>query len=107
LKQAGRVWNRTLHSVLATIGFQCIQSDHGLYIYLRDNVRILMPVFVDDITLAGKDGAKIDSVIQKLSSHFKLCDLGPTTQLLGLKIHRDCPNHSLFLSQSQFISNLV
>jgi hypothetical protein len=42
-----------------------------------------MPVFVDDITLACKDGAKIDSVVQELSQHFKLRDLGPTTQLLA------------------------
>ena len=29
LKQACRVWNKTLHSVLSLMGFQCIQSDHG------------------------------------------------------------------------------
>ena len=89
LKQAGRVWNKTLHSALSSMGFNHVQSDLGLYIYLRDDVRLLMPVFVDDITLACKDGAKIDSVIQELSQHFKLRDLGPTTQLLGIEIHRD------------------
>ena len=107
LKQAGRVWNKTLHSVLASMGFKRVQSDHGLYIYLRDGVRILMPVFVDDITLAGKDGAKIDSIIQELSQHFKLRDLGPTTQLLGMEIHRDRSKHLLSLSQSQHITNLL
>jgi len=66
-----------------------------------------MPVFVDDITLACSDGAKIDSVVQELSQHFKLRDLGPTTQLLGIQIHRDRPNRRLSISQSQFISNLL
>ena len=61
--------------------------------------RLLMPVFVDDITLACKDGAKIDSVIQELSQHFKLRDLGLTTQLLGIEIHRDRPNRQLSISQ--------
>jgi hypothetical protein len=107
LKQAGRVWNQTLNSVLSSMGFKRVQSDHGLYIYLRDDLRILMPVFVNDITLACKDGAKIDSVIQELSQHFKLRDLGPTTQLLGLEIHRDRPNRRLCISQSQFITNLL
>ncbi len=79
LKQAGRVWNKTLHSVLSSMGFKRVQSDHGLYIYLKDDVRILMPVFVDDITLACKDGAKIDSIVQELSNHFKLQDLGVDT----------------------------
>jgi len=63
-----------------------------------------MPVFVDNITLACKDGAKINS-FHKLSQHFKLQDL--STQLLGLEIHRDCPNCSLSISQSQYISNLL
>src|SRR5882757_451652 len=76
LKQAGRVWNQTLYSVLSSMGFNRVESDHGLYIFLRDDVRILMPVFVDDITLACKDGAKIDSFIQELSQHFKLRESG-------------------------------
>ena len=59
-----------------------------------------MPVFVDDIRLACKDGAKIDSVVQEHSQHFKLQDLGPTTQLLGIQIHSDRPNHCLSISQS-------
>ncbi len=47
------------------------------------------------------------TVVQELSQHFKLQDLGPTTQLLGIEIHRDHPNHCLSISQSQFISNLI
>jgi hypothetical protein len=66
-----------------------------------------MPVFVDDITLAGTDAAQIDSIVQELSQHFKLCDLGPTTQLLGMEICRDRPNRHLYLSQSQHIANLL
>jgi hypothetical protein len=67
LKQAGRVWNKTLHSVLSSMGFRCAESDYGLYIFHRDSVQMLMPVFVDDITLAGNDSAALDLVIQELS----------------------------------------
>ncbi|KAG1836695.1 hypothetical protein DFJ58DRAFT_846845 [Suillus subalutaceus] len=35
----------------------------------------------------------------ELSQHFKFRDLGPTTQLLGIKIDRDRPNRSISLSQ--------
>ena len=72
LKQAGRVWNKTLQSVLLSLGFQQVQLDHGLYIFHKDGICIFMPIFVDDIMLAGKDGDKIDSVVQKLSSHFTI-----------------------------------
>ena len=56
------------------MGFQCIQSDHELYIFLRDGVRLVMPVFVDDITLACSEGAKIDTVVQILSLTFFLAE---------------------------------
>ena len=71
------------------MGFSHVQSDHGLYTLLRDDARVFMTVFVDDIMLAGSDGALLDSIVKDLSQHFKLRNLGPTTQLLGLEIHRD------------------
>ena len=107
LKQAGRVWNRALHAVLTSMGFSHIQSNHGLYVLFKDGAKVFMTVFVNDIMLAGSDGALIDSIVNDLSQHFKLRDLGPTTQLLGLEIHRDCPNRRLHLSQSQYIANLL
>ena len=45
--------------------------------------------------------------LMELSQHFKLRDLGPTTQLLGMEIHRDRPNRRLCLFQSQHIANLL
>ena len=89
------------------MGFQCTQSDHGLYIYQKDKVQIFVPVFVDDITLPGKDSSILNSIIKELSSHFKLRDLGLTTQLLGMEIYRDCPNQTLCPSQNQFIIGLL
>jgi transposase InsO family protein len=107
LKQAGRVWNKALHSVLTSMGFSRVQSDHGLYTLLKGDVRVFMTVFVDDIMLAGSDSTLLDSIVKDLSQHFKLRDLGPTTQLLGLEIHRDRSNRRLLLSQSQYIANLL
>ena len=107
LKQASCVWNRTLDAALVSMGFKHLQSEHGLYIYYKDGVHIFMPVFVDDITLVGKDSAKLDSMVEELSKHFKLHDLGSTTQLLGMEISRDHPNHCLCLSQSLHITNLL
>ena len=81
------------------MGFERTQSDHCLYIFQRDDICIFLPVFVDDLTLAGKKGTNFDPFIEELSSHFKLHDLGPTTQLLGLEIYRDRTNLTLSISQ--------
>ncbi|KIM61629.1 hypothetical protein SCLCIDRAFT_121591 [Scleroderma citrinum Foug A] len=85
-KQGGNCWNKKI-----------------IYIYFKDDldltVTIILPVFVDDITLASKSAPAIQSFIAQLSQHFKIHNLGPITQLLGIKIDGDHSKHSISLSQ--------
>ena len=67
LKQAGHVWNKTLHATLRDMGFTRLKSDPSLYLYRRGPVRIIMPVFIDDITLASNDPAESDRTVQELA----------------------------------------
>ena len=39
LKQAARQWNKKLHTVLGSMGFKRLESDHSLYLYARDDHR--------------------------------------------------------------------
>ena len=86
LKQGARQWNKKLHSVLLELGFTRLQSDRSVYIYAKSEVRIIMPVYIDDITLASKNTAILDQTVRDLSKHFKLRDLGETKFLLGVEI---------------------
>ena len=52
LKQAPRVWNQTLHKKLKDLGFKRCKSDPSLYIYARGDVRIIVPIFIDNITIS-------------------------------------------------------
>ena len=36
----------------------------------KDNVKVFMTVFVNDIMLAGSDGALLDLIVKHLSQHF-------------------------------------
>lgn len=107
LKQAARQWNKKLHSTLVEMGYRRMESDRSLYIYSKDGVLVIIPVFIDDITLASNSQSKIDSTIKEMESHFKLRDLGPTTQLLGMKITRDFSKHTIALSQKQYIIDML
>jgi hypothetical protein len=107
LKQASRVWNKKLHAALVSMGFKRLDSDRSIYIYARGPVRIIMPIFVDDITLASKSKSAIDSTVKELAQHFELRDLGDTRYLLGIEIIRDRPNRSLSLCQRQYIINML
>jgi len=103
LKQSPRLWNQKLHAALQDMGFIRTRSDHSVYIYVRDGVRMIIPIFVDDLTLVSKSMAAINKVKQELGERFKLRDLGPTESLLGIKITRDRAKRTLCLSQRQYI----
>jgi len=74
---------------LTKLGFMRTYSDASLYIYVCDDIQIIMPVFVDNMTLASKLEAALDTFMIELGKHFKMQDLGTTTQLLGIKIDHD------------------
>ena len=70
LKQSARQWNKKLHSVLDSMGFKRVLSDNSIYIYSRNQVKLIVPIFIDDITLVSKDDAAMDSTVQELSKHY-------------------------------------
>ena len=107
VKQAPRLWHSKLDSILSQLGFTKVESDNSLWIYSKDSVRIILPVFVDDMTLVSKDKAAIDSTIDDLEKHFKLRRLGAIEFLLGVKVDRDRQKRTLHLSQRQYIMDML
>ena len=107
LKQAPRCWHKKLNQALEEMGFNRIICEHSIWIYHRDDTRIIIPVFVDDMTIVSKSQAAIQKVKDELQSHFKLRDLGPTTWLLGVEITRNWEQHSISLSQHQYVLDLL
>lgn len=103
LKQAVQIWNKTLHAILLKLGFSWLYSDASLYIYCRETADLIMPIFIDDITIASSSAAESDQIVQELSGSFKLHDLNSTSFLLDIKITRDRPNCCLMLLQHQYI----
>ena len=42
------------------------------YIFDQDNIKVIVPMFVDDITLALKSVSKLDYFVVELDKRFKL-----------------------------------
>lgn len=70
-------------------------------------MRIIIPIYVHDITLVSKHTTDLDAAVEELKMHFKLQDLGPTAFLLGILVERDWANHSISLSQRQYILDML
>src|SRR5438445_13557428 len=100
-----------IRSVLESMAFKQSYSDASIYIYSKDGVSVILPVFVDDMTFVSRCKDSIESLVHQLGQHFKIRDLGPTSSLLGIKIDRDWSKHSISLSQRQtawiYLTDLV
>ena len=105
LKQSPRMWNQKLHKAMSEIGFARVKCDHSIWVYAKDDIRIIVPVYVDDITIVSKPSGSLNAkwVKDELKKRFKLRDLGPTSFLLGVEVVRDRAKRSLTLSQRQCI----
>jgi transposase InsO family protein len=107
LKQASRLWQQKLDEVLSELGFSRIQSDASIWVWSNGTCRVIIPVYVDDMTIVSKDKSQVARVKVHLQKHFKLRDLGPTTWLLGVEIARDRSQRKLTMSQRQYIVDML
>jgi len=107
IKQGPRIWVLKLHSVLTEIGFERTDCDYSVYIYRRNNVKVILLIHVDDLLIASNSRDTIQKVKSDLASRFKIHDQGPATSILGIKIERDCPNWSISLSQPGYIESIL
>ena len=76
LKQSGRLWYHKLAETLEAMGFTQTRLDPSIYVWICDGTHIILPVFIDDITIVSKDADKIAYVKDALRKIFKIKDLG-------------------------------
>lgn len=65
-------------------GFKILESDHCVYIKRYDQEKYIILLL-----FARKDKDMIDRLKKYLRSQFAMKDLGPTQQILGMRIVRD------------------
>ena len=107
LKQAGRLWYEKLGETMEAAGLKKLVSDPAIYVWGGQGVRVIVPVFVDDVTILSKSTERVKWIKSVLGKAFKVRDLGPISFLLGIKIVRDRKNRTMHLDQSQYIIDLL
>jgi hypothetical protein len=104
LKQAPRLWHDDINPFLLSLGFT--QSSANPNLYLRSD-SILLLVYVDDISMSYPEAATKTAikVKVKLSEKYKITNLGPARQFLGIEIHRD--DTGISLGQKAYITTIL
>ena len=88
LKQAGCIWNKTLHKHLITHGYTSFESEPSVYIKcnIANNSIIIIAVYVDDLQIICNNQCVLDAAKMELKTQFKMMDLGEVHYILGLCI---------------------
>lgn len=108
LKQAPKQWNSKIHLFLThDLGFESCAYEPCLY-FIHDEVSlILIILYVDDLLIAGNSDIKLQSIKAQLMTRFKMKDLGPVSEFLGIEVIRDRATHSLKIFQSSYTSKIL
>ena len=106
--QSGRLWYGTLHQYLTELGFKMALSDNCVYTrQAQRKAIVILTVNVDDITMTSQDMKEIDKLKGQLSDRFKMEDRGEVKLHLGLKVRRDYKEKEIYLSQPQYIKDVL
>ncbi|XP_019191498.1 PREDICTED: uncharacterized protein LOC109186038 [Ipomoea nil] len=105
LKQAPRAWFKRLHDFLLSTGFQASKTDVSLLYYTARDSRVFLLVYEDDIIMMGNDAKLVTTLLQRLSTTFKIRDLGALGFFLG--IETIVVDDGLLLSQRRYMTDLL
>ncbi|OMO73383.1 Integrase, catalytic core [Corchorus capsularis] len=108
LKQSPRQWYKRFDSFMVSHDFARNQYDNCVYSKkLSDGSYIYLLLYVDDMLIAAKDLAEINSLKALLSSEFEMKDLGAAKKILGMEIWRDRKVGLLYVSQQKYIEKVL
>jgi len=107
LKQGSRAWNQRLNSIIQQIGFTQSKVDQCVYIYTKEDKKIIIVVYVDDLLIFSNNKNLKEITKSKLMEQFKMKDLGEVKQCLGLRITRDRDAGKIWIDQSAYIEDII
>uniref|UniRef100_A0A5B7BYT4 Reverse transcriptase Ty1/copia-type domain-containing protein n=1 Tax=Davidia involucrata TaxID=16924 RepID=A0A5B7BYT4_DAVIN len=108
LKQSPRQWYKRFDRFMLDQKYIRSQFDHYVYFRkLRDGSFIYLLLYVDDMLIASKSKVEIDRLKVQLNSEFDMKDLGEAKKILGMEIKRDRVKGTVFLTQTQYLKNVL
>ncbi|CAI7888379.1 unnamed protein product [Closterium sp. NIES-54] len=108
LRQAPPEWQDTLRTTLAALKFAPSTADPSLF--LRTDTSLppfYVLVYVDDIVFATADTEALTLVKSELQKRHTVTDLGEPRSYLGLQINRDRARHTITLTQSHMVHQVL
>jgi len=89
LKQSPQQWYQKPHSTFIALSFSRCASDHCIWVWAKNSIKVIIPAYVDDLTIACKHTPMLKHIKAELHKQYKMHDLGPIKYILGIEVIRD------------------
>ena len=106
MKQAGCVWNITLNDTMINWGFIRLQCEYCMYYCNTDTGTIIAIVHVNDFLSVASSKEENEQFKSQLQERWEISE-GDASFMLGMRIERDCLNHTISILQEAFIDKLL
>lgn len=107
LKQSGRAWQHKLSEKLKEIGFSASKVELCVYTGNINSYNVIIIVYMDDLLLASNSIETLHKVKLELNKIFKIKDLGPVNEILGIQVERNGEVGSIKISQKKYINEII
>ncbi|CAI7857895.1 unnamed protein product, partial [Closterium sp. NIES-54] len=108
LRQAPCEWHDTLRTTLAALGFAPSTADPSLFLGTDTSLPpFYILVYVDDLVFATSNTEALAHMKSELRKRHTCTDLGELTSYLGLRITRDRAQHTITLTQSHMVQQVL
>ena len=99
------MWQTKLQDLLKDLGYQPLTFNSAVYINLKE--RLFIITFVDDCIIIGPNKKNIRAFKAQLGLKYVIKDQGPASYFLSVEILRDRVNRLLYLSQRNYILEVL
>ena len=107
LRQAARCWNKVIDGYLKSKNYKASSADSCVYIKQENGSFIILCLYVDDILIASNNMSMLEKEKSELGKRFSVTDQGEVHYILGMAIKRDRPKGTMFLSQHNYVENVL
>ena len=107
IKISSNKWNEKLSFEVAKLGLEREVNEPCLFTWRKEGKIVFMLLYVDDMLIGGNFPEKILEIKTRLSSIFRMKDLGEPRLFLGMEIKRDRENQILTITQTEYVEKVL
>ena len=107
MKQAGRIWNKTMNDAMLSWGFTCLACESCIYYRKTNSGVVVSAIHVNDFLSVANLPSENDAFEAQMSNIWTILALGEARFCIGIAISHDREAQTISLSQTTLIDRII